>query len=260
MTDSPALDWHQLRSETLLYEDEDVLVLDKPVGLSVVGERHDTDLVQLAKDAGEYINPAHRIDKVTSGVIAFAKSKEQHGFLTRQFAKRTVAKQYLAVVIGDTLPACRFTIDLGLRTASSGRVRIATPRSSIEWDQSRCTFFTNNPDKQHRSFPSTTVVEPISSTNGTSVISVNPLTGRRHQIRVHLAWIGFPVAGDPLFKSTSGTGFGRTLLHSFRLAIKVPSSPDEPMVFEATPGPDFTSYEGAKGLADSNIAELVQPT
>jgi len=252
MTDNPAETWRQLRAEIVVYEDDDVLVINKPVGVSVVGERHDTDIVQMAKDAGEYLNPAHRIDKVTSGVVALAKSASKHGFLTRQFAKRTVSKQYLAVVVGDRPPAPKFTVDLPLRTASSGRVRVSAPRESIRWDQARSTFCTDQVDPQYKSFPSVTEVEVVSSSANTSLVSLNPLTGRRHQIRVHLAWIGFPVAGDPLFKTTSGVDYERTLLHSFRLSIKVPSAPDQPMVFEAMPGPDFIGHEA------SDFAELIQ--
>ncbi|WP_235608502.1 pseudouridine synthase, partial [Frankia casuarinae] len=78
----------------MIYEDEAILVLDKPVGISVMGERHDTDLVTLAGDDGEELFPVHRIDKVTSGLVLFARQLRFHGDLTRQFQRRTVDKRY----------------------------------------------------------------------------------------------------------------------------------------------------------------------
>ena len=89
--------WPELRSGTVLFEDDAALVLNKPAGLSVMGERHGTDLVRLAEAAGETVIPVHRIDKNTSGAILFAKALRFHGDLTRQFNKRTVEKAYLAV-------------------------------------------------------------------------------------------------------------------------------------------------------------------
>ena len=103
--------WDELRDGRELLRDDDLLVLDKPAGWSVMGERHDTDVVRLARDAGETLWPAHRIDKVTSGLVLFARRLEAHGDLTRQFADRTVAKTYLAVATGTGLPE-RGTIEL----------------------------------------------------------------------------------------------------------------------------------------------------
>jgi len=65
-------DWAQIRAGIVLYEDDAALVLNKPAGLAVMGERHDTDLVRLAQEAGEKLYPAHRIDKVTSGALLLA--------------------------------------------------------------------------------------------------------------------------------------------------------------------------------------------
>ena|GEM_PF-2691146 len=78
----------------------------------------------------------HRIDKVTSGLVLLAKSLDHHGPLTRQFAKQSAQKHYIAVLhsVGEAVPSETFSIDLPLRTASNGRVRIAAERSSIEFD------------------------------------------------------------------------------------------------------------------------------
>src|SRR5437773_2081170 len=102
---TPALSpWDELHDACTLAEDAAVLALNKPAGISVVGERHGTDLLRLAKDAGRTLYPAHRVDKVTSGLVLFVKELPAHGGITRQFAKRTVEKAYLAVTASTGLP------------------------------------------------------------------------------------------------------------------------------------------------------------
>nr|AYF60911.1 ribosomal large subunit pseudouridine synthase A [uncultured Frankia sp.] len=116
-------DWAEVRRLHTIYEDDAVLALDKPVGISVMGERHDTDLVRLAADAGEELFPVHRIDKVTSGVVLFARELRFHGDLTRQFQRRTVDKRYLALTRTRSLPTTG-TIDLPLSVGRKSRVRV----------------------------------------------------------------------------------------------------------------------------------------
>src|SRR6476659_9593076 len=105
--------WSDLRHARCLYEDDAVLVLDKPVGIAVIGERHAADLVDLAHADGVTVMPAHRIDKVTSGAVVLAKTAEAHAALARQFHRRSIEKAYLAVVHADAPPAGG-TIDLPL--------------------------------------------------------------------------------------------------------------------------------------------------
>ena len=121
-------EWAGIRDGGVVFEDEAVLVLNKPAGVSVMGERHETDLVRMAAGAGEELFPVHRIDKVTSGAVLFAKELRWHGPLTRQFATRTVGKTYLAITGPGGLPA-RGAIDLPLSTGRKGRVRVAAPRA-----------------------------------------------------------------------------------------------------------------------------------
>src|SRR5215471_3958527 len=104
-----------------------------------MGERHETDLVRLAAAAGEELFPVHRIDKVTSGAVLFAKELRWHGPLTRQFAGRTVGKTYLAITAPGGLPA-HGVIDLPLSTGRKSRVRVAAPRASIVADSSLGTW------------------------------------------------------------------------------------------------------------------------
>jgi tRNA pseudouridine32 synthase/23S rRNA pseudouridine746 synthase/23S rRNA pseudouridine1911/1915/1917 synthase len=244
--------WDELRGERAVYEDDRLLVLDKPAGVSVMGERHGTDLVRLAAEAGEHLQPVHRIDKVTSGVVALAKSTEAHGVLTRQFAKRQASKQYLALVVGPpsggALPTSG-SVDLPLLTASSGRVRIAAKREAIGFEPETSTYSIAGSDALagQKSYPSQTAFTVVASAGGLALLSVEPLTGRRHQIRVHLAWIGYPIAGDPLFKSTSKPDrFERTFLHAFRLGLDLPWHDAGTATFEAEPEAGFFTPFGAE--------------
>lgn len=205
--------WADIRAR-VLYEDEGVVVLDKPPGISVVGERHADDLSDLARAAGEWLMPAHRIDKVTSGAVVFAKTPEVHASLARQFNRRAVEKAYLAVVHG-TPPGG--VIDLPLAVGRKNRMRVAGPRASIVHDPAAATW-TLPPgavDRSKRHYPSTTRIAPVGDTG---LVVAQPVTGRRHQIRVHLAWIGFPIVGDPLFDTGEAP---RTYLHAWQVAFEV---------------------------------------
>jgi tRNA pseudouridine32 synthase / 23S rRNA pseudouridine746 synthase len=239
------VDWPALRSGRVLLEDEAVLALDKPAGISVTGERHDADIVRLAAGAGEVLLPAHRIDKVTSGVVLFARSPDVHGGLTRQFNKRTVDKDYLVVARGTGLPA-RGTIDLPLGEGRKGRVRVAAPREAIARDPAtdRWSVADRAVRADRRAYPSVTTFVRLGEDGGHTALLVRPLTGRRHQIRVHLAWIGHAIAGDPLFEREPA---GRTCLHAWRLAFDASWSDGRRVVVEAPPGADLWAPLGATG-------------
>lgn len=222
-------DWPSLRARTLA-ETDDYLVLDKPAGISVIGERHDTDLVRIAADAGERVIPVHRIDKVTSGLVLLALRSAAHGPLTRQFATRTVHKAYLAITRSVGLPT-EGTVELPLCTGRKNRVRVAAPREEIVCSDGRWTV----PAAAVRpeSFPSVTGLRRLWEGTAHTLVAAEPETGRRHQIRVHLAWIGHPIVGDPLF---GGAG-RRTCLHAWRLAFDDAAGRRVRVVAE--PGADF---------------------
>jgi tRNA pseudouridine32 synthase/23S rRNA pseudouridine746 synthase/23S rRNA pseudouridine1911/1915/1917 synthase len=206
--------WAELRERVIL-EDDEILVLDKPVGVSVMGERHESDVVRMAEEAGERLFPVHRIDKVTSGVVLFAKDLGAHGGLTRQFNKRTVDKAYLAVTSPGGLPPAG-RIDLPLSVGRKNRVRIAAPRESIVLKDDTWTVPAPAVFDQVPTYPSVTTFTVRAQTAERALLEARPLTGRRHQIRVHLAWIGHPIVGDPLFEKAPA---GRTYLHAWRLAF-----------------------------------------
>ena len=213
--------WSELRAECTIFEDDAILVLNKPAGISLVGERHGTDLLKLAKESGETVIPAHRVDKVTSGLVLFAKRIDIHGGLTRQFAKRTVEKAYLAIIRPAGILE-EGTVDLPLMTASSARVRVAAERSRILLDERTSRWYVAPEDiyTHTRSYPSRTTFRKVLEEPDNSLLIVRPVTGRRHQIRVHLAWIGYPIEGDPLFDKHASANGVRTALHSLEPEVR----------------------------------------
>ncbi|MFC3964457.1 RluA family pseudouridine synthase [Nocardia jiangsuensis] len=245
-------DWATLRRACLLFEDDAVLALNKPAGISVTGERHDTDLVELAQAAGETLYPVHRIDKVTSGLVLLARELAAHGPLTKQFAARTAVKSYLAVVTGADLPD-HGVIELPLGVGRKNRVRIAAPREAIRRIDDRWSV-ADGDLLPGRNYPSTTQFRTVHRAGERAVLAIRPITGRRHQIRVHLAWIGHALVGDPLF-DRGGTE-PRTALHSWKLHL---DHEPAPLDLTADPGADFwASLPGAHSDQVLRAAEATQ--
>lgn len=236
-TDSRVGDWGQLRAGRVVFEDEAALVLNKPAGISVMGERHDTDLVRLAREAGEELFPVHRIDKVTSGAVLLARELRWHAGLTRQFARQTAGKAYLAITRPGGLPA-QATIDLPLSVGRKNRVRVAAPRASIVADAAAGTWTVPEAEVfgQVRHYPSVTAITTLWQDGQHALVLARPVTGRRHQIRVHLAWIGHPIVGDPLF---GAGGEPRAYLHSWRLSFDACWRAGARVTAEAPPEEDF---------------------
>lgn len=240
-------DWASIRH--VLYEDDAALVLDKPAGISVMGERHETDVVRMAADAGEPLFPAHRIDKVTSGAVLFAREQRFHGDLTRQFNRRTVTKAYLAVTPTVGLPSSG-VIDLPLSAGRKSRIRIGAERGNIGYDPMAHRWSVADADvfTHVRTYPSVTMFATVWADERHTLLVVRPVTGRRHQIRVHFAWIGHELAGDPLFDK-SGDG-ARTLLHSWRLGFDAAWLGGQRIDVEAVPGADFLTPFGDSDRLD----------
>jgi tRNA pseudouridine32 synthase/23S rRNA pseudouridine746 synthase len=235
-------DWAEIRRACARWEDEAALVLSKHAGISVVGERHGADLLTLARDAGERLLPVHRIDKVTSGVVLLAKLPGAHAELTRQFRRRSAGKVYLAVTRSHGLPE-RGSIELPLSVGRKNRVRVAAQRSSIVLDETggRWSVAPSEVFTHTTTYPSLTTFASVWEDRRHTLLAVRPVTGRRHQIRVHLAWIGHPIEGDPLFGGDGGSGAGalRTALHSWRIAFDAPWAGNARIEVEAPPGDDF---------------------
>src|SRR5438874_6107650 len=196
----------------IVYEDEDLLVVDKPAGVVVHparGHRTGTLAQALAGRAAGGPDPwragiVHRLDRDTSGLLVVARSDEVHRALKAALSARRIEREYLALVHGRP-PARGGTID-----APIGRDRRHPERVSTDTDapRSATTDFAIE-----RGLPRSTLLR------------VRLRTGRTHQIRVHLAAIGHPVVGDPVYAGSSpGEAYGlkRQFLHAARLAFEHP--------------------------------------
>jgi RluA family pseudouridine synthase len=188
----------------VLFEDADVLAVNKPEGLASIPERDITQenllsLLSAARHARLYV--VHRLDKEVSGVMLFAKNAEAHKSLNDQFSHHSVRKSYLALLQGVVAQESG-TIDAPLRQFGSGRMGVDSKRGK----ESVTTFHVL------RRFNSHTLVE------------AHPVTGRRHQIRVHLYSLGHAIVGDPLYgERERQRQFPRLMLHARRIECRLPS-------------------------------------
>jgi 23S rRNA pseudouridine1911/1915/1917 synthase len=193
----------------IAYEDDDLLVVDKPAGLVVHparGHRAGTLAQALTGRAAGGEDPAragivHRLDRDTSGLLVVAKGEAAHRALQAALQERGITREYLALV--DGLPPARSgTID-----APIGRDRRVRTRHSIETDDPRVAV---------------THFEVAEHLAHYALLRVRLETGRTHQIRVHLQAIGHPVAGDPEYGRPGVLGLGRQFLHAAHLAFEHP--------------------------------------
>ena len=209
----------------IIFENNDLLVVNKPAGMVVhpsPGHERGT-LVHAAlghapemEGIGGEERPGivHRLDKDTSGLIVIAKNEQTHRWLQDQFRTRTVEKVYLALVDGKPpTPRGRVEAPIG-RNATQRKLMSVVP---LEKGREAVSEY-----KTLESFPEHTLLE------------VHPLTGRTHQIRVHMAFLGCPVVGDTVYgKKKSTVDLNRHFLHAYKLRIILPNE-KEPRVFEAT--------------------------
>jgi 23S rRNA pseudouridine1911/1915/1917 synthase len=211
----------------IVYEDDNLLVVDKPAGLAVhPAPGHPTHtlanaiLSHLPKlDTGDWQRPGivHRLDKDTSGLIIVAKNSRTHQSLMEQFKKRQVSKVYLALVNGHLTP------DEGIIEAPIGRDRSHRERMAV-------TDSTHGREAR-------TVYRVLEYLGRYSLLEVKPETGRTHQIRVHLEAIGYPVVGDKVYGIKSQL-LDRQFLHAHRIRFKLPSNGKE-VEFESDLPPDL---------------------
>lgn len=226
----------------IVYEDNDVIVIDKPAGLTVHPSETQKDgtLVNgllshfpLLKDVGDpslrqaqgklgsgqaNLRPGivHRLDKDTSGLMIIAKNKKAYIFIKDQFKNKKVEKKYLALIVGRP-------------KEKSGKIETKIARSK------------SDPTKQKVSQTgkkAVTLFKTVKEFKDFTLIEASPKTGRMHQIRVHLAWIGNPVAGDKKYglnKRAMPEGLARQFLHSAKLTLILPNGQKETFISQLPP-------------------------
>ncbi len=236
----------------IIFEDDDVMVLCKPAGMSVHrdGKREEKTLadwfmarVPKAQGVGEPLvltngtvvdrpGIVHRLDKQTSGVIVLAKNQKAFFFLKEQFKEREIQKTYRAFLWGElkeengiiALPIGRSKTDFRRRSAERGAK--APLRDAL-------TAWTR-----------------LKAAGGFSYVEAKPKTGRMHQIRVHFKALQHPIVGDSLYAPKRGhaLGFERLALHALSLTLTLPSG--ERRTFEAPLPADFVHAEKELGALE----------
>jgi len=219
----------------IIFENQDLIVVNKPAGMVVhpaAGHQSGT-LVHAAlahtgeiEGVGGIQRPGvvHRLDKDTSGIILLAKNDAAHQWLQEEFRSRRVEKTYLALVDGAP-PTVR------------GRVEAAIGRDPV--DRKRMAVVPPNKGRSAVSEYST-----ITQYQQHTLLEVHPVTGRTHQIRLHMAFLGCPVTGDRLYgRRRPSLDIDRQFLHAARLKIRLPEESDY-IEFEAPLPEDLSKVLG----------------
>jgi len=230
---------------SVVYEDAEMLIVDKPAGLVVhpaQGNRTGTlvhALLGRARDRGEALGSiagverpgiVHRLDKETSGLMAVAKTDAAQASLMDQFRRRTVEKEYVALVRGAA-PALR------------GRIEAPIGRATGAWKM--------GVSAEGRA--AITEYEVLDSGAGHSLLALHPLTGRTHQIRAHLAFLHLPIVGDLRYGGGLGPGgLDRQFLHAARLGLRRPRDGAWIRARSALPADLLTALE-AIGLSSDRL-------
>ncbi|MBZ5587047.1 MAG: RluA family pseudouridine synthase [Acidobacteriia bacterium] len=218
----------------LLHEDGWLVAIDKPAGVASQPPRRRAPgeltaqerlALQLAARDGRRFEPLlfHRLDRLTTGVLLFACQREAARALSRGWAEGGADKRYLTVVRGDPGETLRVVAGPIARDGvTPGRFQVSL-----------------------RGRAARTEVRRLAAAGGLALVEVHPLTGRTHQVRVHLAHAGFPVAGDSLYGG--GSGVPRPFLHAWRLALPHPKDGAR-LRLEAPVPSDMAAFLAAHGL------------
>lgn len=195
-----------------LYQDDDIWVIDKPHGLlSVDGKELKVSLQSRLLKANPNVKLIHRLDMDTSGIIIFAKNAESQSHISKQFIERIPTKEYQAVVWGTTPQ--QGEIDVPVRYDPPQKPKHIV---DMNWDKRAFTKYdTLHHELRHG--------KPVSR------VALYPVTGRSHQLRVHMLHIGHVMLGDPIYAQDilEGEAFNlspRLCLHAHKLRLKHPNS------------------------------------
>lgn len=245
-------DLHVNTDYKILYEDEYFLAIDKPAPLPVyaVGRFREKNLLSLLrkdlKPSEEGFRIVNRLDSETSGIVLVSKSSRTAGKLGRQFESRNVYKEYQAVVLGcPENKKGTISAPLGRQSDRGHNIRVHDPKGQ----------------------PAQTDYEVLKTGKEYSLLKIVPQTGRTHQIRAHLAFLGHPIAGDKIYINPkvferyihegwredmrSIVKAERLLLHASKLEFKHPET-RENIKFESEPPQFFDSFFGLENKREKN--------
>jgi RluA family pseudouridine synthase len=214
-------------SMDIIYKDEDILITNKPAGLSVLPEGWEPNapyLVKMLEEEHGKIWVVHRLDKFTSGVLVFALNAEAHRSLNIQFEKHETEKVYRAITVGappwkERITKFPLRVNVGHKhrtmVDNKNGVRSETKFKVLNWVQ----------------------ISPELA-EGAALVEARPMTGRTHQIRVHAYALGYPLLGDTLYSAPETNIISRPALHAHALSFNLPAS-NERVSFTAAYPADF---------------------
>jgi len=218
-----------LEASRIVHEDDVLVAVDKPSGMPshpTFARRTGTAL-QLAEELLRRrerrkvpLWPLHRLDTATSGLLLFAKTQAAARAVNQNFARRRVAKRYVALVAG-------------VPRAETGEIRLALAEGHLRTEPSR---------EGKEAVTRYRLLEALSSR--AALVELEPLTGRMHQIRVHLAAVGHPVVGDAKYGPAHAGAAPRLMLHASRIELPHPRD-GRPFIVTSSPSEDFADVVGA---------------
>jgi len=193
----------------IVYENEDVLVIDKPAGI-------------VTSDLYSDLKKVHRLDKDTSGILLIAKNEKALNFLQKQFKDREVKKKYLALIVGK-LKNNQGVIEtlIGRNPKDRKKQRVFLPAApSAKGKREAITEY-----KVRERFSAPKGRDLAEGGKDYTLVEVSPKTGRKHQIRCHFSYLGYPIAGDKMYgfkNQPCPKGLNRQFLHANYIKIKLP--------------------------------------
>ena len=168
---------HPILDELILFENDDLLIINKPAGISTLEDRlENINLLGLTRKKYPHIQACHRLDKDTSGALIFAKNPDSYRTISMQFEHRKVEKMYHAVVDGRS-EFHDLEINIPILVRNSGLV-------SLDYKEGK---------------PSSTLFTTLQNFSKWSLVACRPITGRKHQIRIHLKYAQHPIVGDEAY-------------------------------------------------------------
>lgn len=206
----------------IIYEDDNVLVIDKPPGIIVFPEgktEQKTLIDYLIEKYPELKNTGpsprfgivHRLDKDTSGILLIAKNNKTLEFLQKQFKERKVSKRYIALVVGEV-------------KENKGEIETLIGRAPKDRKKQK-VYLEGEPNSQGKR-RAETLYKVLGRFNDYTLLEIEPKTGRKHQIRCHLAWLHHPIAGDELYgfkNQPYPKELSRQFLHASYLKVQLPT-------------------------------------
>jgi RluA family pseudouridine synthase len=223
----------------IIFLDSVLLIVNKPANLSVLPDGWEPDapyLVQQLKGKYPEVLVVHRLDKITSGVMVFARTPEAHRALNMQFEKHEAQKVYHAISVGNP----------------PWDEHVARHKLRVNVGHSHRTMVDHA-----KGTPAETAFKVLKRVQGHSLLEARPATGKTHQIRVHAYALGYPLLGDILYSAPKTDLIERPALHALNLTFTHPES-GERMTFEAPYPQDFKK---ALRILDSKIGRFsTQPS